>query len=434
MKRAVLISDLHLAVGPDHNVESFFSDGPFQHFLQGPLLNPAAGDQVELVLLGDTFDLWQTALDDAEYTAPSTADVPLDYTGADEVQRLQRIHVGHPGFFENLEAFAARPNCRLTIIPGNHDHTVVGAVPVQEAIRQRIGGGLSFGVHFDRPDLFLYAEHGNQWDRNNAYADFGQTGLAGECAGYFLVRLFWNRLKTLEPRLADYPTDWRKLWHFLMPILRSHPLALPKALRYWVQYRRDPRVSAPLQVEGLPFAVPAAPAAPGVVADGPDLLAAGVKSDGHVFALDPEIEHALRDAYYKQPAVKQAVDELRPAGAPPVPPAEPSLAAQAVPFAAVDALELEEGALALFSEKPTGRDEPLDPAKYRFVLFGHTHKVGEKELANGAWYINTGTWIGRHPPRLPVVVAEQNEQGVRVGLGRFDADRIEIDEDDWHRP
>jgi UDP-2,3-diacylglucosamine pyrophosphatase LpxH len=430
MNRAVLISDLHLTIGADNNIENFFSDDPFRSFLQDGLLQPGESDEVDLILLGDTFDLWETALQNAEYSAPTTADIQLDYTGNDEVQRLQRVRQGHPAFFDNLAEFAGRPRCRLTFIPGNHDHTVVDASSVGQAIRTLVGGNVRFAVNFDRPDLALYAEHGSQWDRNNTYADFGSIGLDGECPGYFFVRLFWNRLKSLEPRLANYPTDWRQTWHYIMPILRSHPLALAQAVRFWWQYRRDGRVSKP-----IPFALePALPGGAGVTADGPDILASGAVSGGHVFAADPEIEHALREAYHREPAVKQAIDDLRPAGAAAIPPADPALATGAFTFSPPAGLEGEDGAQALFDQNPTGRNAPLDESVYRFVLFGHTHKVGEKQLPNGAWYVNTGTWIGNPPPLLPVVVAECGGPAIRLGLGQFDGGRIRIADTAWHTP
>lgn len=432
MKRAVLISDLHLSVGPDHNVEDFFSDQAFRRFLHDPLLVAAERDEIDLVLLGDTFDLWKTALDDAEYQATSSAAIPVSYTPEDEVRRLERARQGHPLFFAALQDFCGRRNARVTIIPGNHDHSLVEQ-HLQAALHSRLGPQVRFALNFDRPDLALYAEHGNQWDGNNEYQDFVAFGVDAECAGYFFVRLFWSRLVTLEPRLATPPQQWTQLWHFLMPVLRHHPLVLAQALRFWWQYRRDPRVPRLVGLASFAPVPNGAPELAGAVArDGPDLLAAGATRGGHVFADDPEIEHALRQAYHTAPEVRQAVDELRPAQAPPVPAPEGELAAAAFSFAPSAGLAEKDGAEALFRQNPTGRDTPLDEQTYRWVLFGHTHRVGEAELSNGAWYINTGTWIGREPQELPVVIAERQGDAVRAALARFVEGRIEVADEAWH--
>jgi UDP-2,3-diacylglucosamine pyrophosphatase LpxH len=423
MRRAILISDLHLGIGAPNNVEEFYSDAAFEAFLKDPLLNPADGDELDLVLLGDTFDLWRTALADADYTAAQSSDIPLDYTVADEVRRLERVRQAHPRFFLGLRDFTSRRNCRLTLIPGNHDHSLVESA-VQAAVREMVSPAVGFAVNFDRPDLALYAEHGNQWDENNKYEDFDRFGLEGEAAGYFFVRLFLNRLQTLEPDLADLPRRWTRLWHYLVTVLRTKPSVLARALRFYVQYRRDPRVTARLRVAGIAFAPDTR--APGVVTDGPDLLAAGGAGGGHVFAEDPEVEHALREAYHSSEEVKAEVDAVRPPGSAPVPPPEADRSAAASSFSFFGSeLSEEDGARSLFRTSPTGRDHPLDPGTYRFVVFGHTHEKGEAALPNQARYINTGTWIGRALKNWPVLVVEQTAAGAGACLGWFDGQRVQ---------
>jgi UDP-2,3-diacylglucosamine pyrophosphatase LpxH len=426
MRRAILISDLHLGIGAPSPVEEFYSDAAFDAFLADPLLNPPEGDEVDLVLLGDTFDLWRTALNDADYTAAKSSNIPLDYTAQDEVRRLERVRQAHPQFFLGLRRFAARPRCRLTLVPGNHDHSLVESGTVQKALRDMVSPAVLFATNFDRPDLALYAEHGSQWDDNNKYGDFAGFGVGGETAGYFFLRLFLNRLQTLEPNLADLPGRWNQLWHYLVTVLKSKPSVLARALRFYVQYRRDGRVSARLRVAGIPFAAgEEADLAPDVAEDGPDLLAAGRTRGDHVFSEDAEVEHALREAYHSSPEVKAAVDDARPSGAPPVPPADPLVSAAASSFALFGPELLEQdGAEKLFREDPTGRALPLDAATYRFVVFGHTHEKGEVELSNQAWYFNTGTWVGRALQSWPVFVAEHTAGGARACLGALVDGRV----------
>jgi UDP-2,3-diacylglucosamine pyrophosphatase LpxH len=427
MRRAILISDLHLGIGPPHPVEEFYSDAAFAALLNDSLLNPAHGDELDLVLLGDTFDLWRTALADADYTAAQSSDIPLDYTVADEVRRLERIRQAHPPFFLGLRQFANRPRCRLTLAPGNHDHSLVES-DIQAAVREMVSPAVGFATNFDRPDLALYAEHGNQWDENNKYEEFGHFGVDGEAAGYFFVRLFLNRLQTLEPNLADLPRQWTRLWHYLLTVLRTRPSVLARALRFYVQYRRDRRVTARLRVAGVAFAPDAS--SPEVATDGPDLLAAASTRGDHVFSEDPEMEHALREAYHSSEEVKAVVDAARPAASPPIPPPEAGLSAAAYSFSLLGPeLREEDEAGKLFSTSPTGRDRPLEPGTYRFVVFGHTHEKGKVALPNQARYFNTGTWIGRALENWPVLVVEQTAGGARACLGSLTGERIRVD--DW---
>jgi UDP-2,3-diacylglucosamine pyrophosphatase LpxH len=427
MHRAILVSDLHLGIGPPHNVEEFYSDAAFAALLNDPLLSPTDGDELDLVLLGDTFDLWRTALADADYTAAESSNIPLDYTIEDEVRRLKRIWQAHPQFFLGLREFTNRPRCRLTLVPGNHDHSLVEG-NLQAAVRTLVSPVVGFATNFDRPDLALYAEHGNQWDENNKYEDFDRFGVDGEAAGYFFVRLFLNRLQTLEPNLVDFPRRWTRLWHYLLTVLRTRPSVLARALHFYVQYRRDRRVTARLRVAGISFA-PGAPS-PEVDTDGPDLLAAGGTRGDHVFSEDPEVEHALREAYHRSAEVKAVVDAARPAESQPVPLPEAGVTDAASSFTLLGPGLLEEdGAMKLFSAIPTGRDRPLEPGTYRFVVFGHTHEKGDVALANQARYFNTGTWVGRALADWPVLVVEQTAGGTRACLGSFTGERIKAD--DW---
>src|SRR5262249_36933265 len=102
-----------------------------------------------------------------------------------------------------------------------------------------------------------------------------------------------------------------------------------------------------------------------------------------------------------------------------------ALAAAAYSFSLLSSeLAETDGAGKLFTERPTGRDGPLDSGTYRFVAFGHTHEEGEVGLPNGARYFNTGAWVGRARTSWPVLVVEEAEAGVRACLGSLTGDRI----------
>ena len=52
-----------------------------------------------------------------------------------------------------------------------------------------------FGNFYENPELALYADHGNQYDKNNAYKDFGRFDWKEDCRGYYFVKLFFNRIE-----------------------------------------------------------------------------------------------------------------------------------------------------------------------------------------------------------------------------------------------
>jgi len=422
MESIVFISDLHLSIGGNHNIERFHAGRELEALLQVPELTPKDPDRARLVLLGDSFDIWRTALDDAEYAAADTSDIPVDFTAASEINRLDRISQGHPSVFQALAKFVSRPNCALIVMPGNHDHSLVDG-DVQKHVRSLLGdrdNRIEFCFHYDAPDFALYAIHGNQGDDNNRYQAFNCFSWQTECAGYYFVRLFLNRLETLEPDLDDSPGGWRSVWHYLRNALK--PSLLAAAIKFWVQYRRDRRVSSIVSL-GEDVAV-----------DGPDLLVTGESQNGNIFSNIPEVEQAFRLEYNQHSEVQKIVDELR-HGSEPIPP--PELTRMGV-----------ENGLARTGRNPAsmvslGDQEELDYVEqtfrtirerensvpYRYLLMGHTHKRLERQVNGSDWYFNTGTWSGNIRGRtLTVAVAQRDNGGARTALGKFENQRLELGE------
>jgi hypothetical protein len=77
LRRTVLLSDLHLGGNPA--LDDFTHDAEFAALLALPELQPEAGTEVTLVLLGDTFDLWQ-AVSPQECAADEAVQVVLGDT------------------------------------------------------------------------------------------------------------------------------------------------------------------------------------------------------------------------------------------------------------------------------------------------------------------------------------------------------------------
>ena len=432
LKRAVFVSDLHLGSNP--TLDDFTRDREFEALLELPALKPGVGDQVDLVLLGDSFDLWQSVSEN-ECRQEKSNRIDLEYLADSEAQRLALVRAKHLRWFEALGRFGKRPGCRLVFITGNHDHSLINPA-VQAQVTQYLGldgsAGLLFANFYEDLTLSLYADHGNQYDHNNTYDDFARFDWKNDCPGYYFVKLFFNRIEYRDPRVDNSPSGWSEVWHWLRRIMNFKLLAA--AIRYYWQYSTDDRVPQrikPFAARGLaesgvePSLLDQA-AAPGLLVAGP-----AARSSESFFSADPEIEEFLRKAYEVSPEVRRAVNEIletqeqneatrgiqRGVKREARPVRKPSARRRPEvpkPKGAPRGLAAERGiagppedvgwAESLFSDKPYFRDR-LEVRDFRYVLFGHTHGALDHRLPNGATYLNTGTWAAVDAD-LPVVVAE----------------------------
>ena len=463
MRRVVFASDLHLGSNP--TLDDFTRDTEFESLLDLPELRPSGEDRVELVLLGDSFDLWQAVSED-ECHQEETERIDLAYVAASEAVRLDGVRAKHSRWFEATGRFARRPGCRLVIIPGNHDHSLV-APTVQARLAKHLGlwgsDRLSFQHFYEDSMLRLYADHGNQYDGNNTYDEFARVDWRHDCRGYYFVKLFLNRIEDRDPRIDNSPSGWGAVWHWLRRTLDFKLLAA--AIRYFWQYatdRRVPKPVTPFAARGVAGAVPQRGLLDHSAA--PQLLVAGrsARSAERFFSADPVVEEFLREAYDASPEVRLAVNEIleaqeeaegvrgtkratarrraagrKPAGrrraGKPGPSArrrrevpKPMGASRGVAAERRIFTPPEDVAWAehLFSDKPYFR-ERLTPAAFRTVVFGHTHGALEHRLSNGATYLNTGTWA-TEGPGLPVAVAECPPGGRPTArLLRFKNGRLE---------
>jgi UDP-2,3-diacylglucosamine pyrophosphatase LpxH len=416
------VSDLHLGVR--QTLEDFHADQAFGAFARAIVaVDPAC----RLVLLGDTFDLWQ-AFDDAELGATRRRE-DCRYDAAAEEAKLRLVVDRHPDWTAALRHLAL--DHEVTIVPGNHDHSLV-APEVQQALADAVGAPVRVSNGYYDRDARLYAEHANQFDENNSYERFPDLDWEGDARGYWFVRLFWNRLELADPDLDNAPRGWAVVLHYLARLGNFKLLA--KAIRYFGQYWWDsglrPHEKIVLPVGGARERGVRGPVAP--VHHGlPDLLVSDAEGPD-VFSSDPATEDLLRRAYRLSPDVREAVDEVlarkpaartRARGAGRVPPpetiprgrrprsalgdtapstlaAEPGIApVPELPEDVAWARRVLDGELH-FPECITG-----DPAALAHVVFGHTHGERYLELEEGRFYLNTGTWCGRPRAGLHPVVA-----------------------------
>ena len=115
----------------------------------------------DLVLNGDTFELWETVEDDCRYPDPSHG-----CTEADALARLARVLSAHETAISGLARFAASGSNRVMIIPGDHDAALLFPSVAQRVVEALAGSAETVDVrssgYWASADGQIYAEHGHQ--------------------------------------------------------------------------------------------------------------------------------------------------------------------------------------------------------------------------------------------------------------------------------
>lgn len=244
MMMTTLVSDLHLGDGgpledflewgrnpdgpapQDRPAATAIMGGRFAAFLRSQLLLAAGnGFQPHLVLVGDTFDLWQ-----ARRHRESDA------------AALERILAAHPLVVKALRDWLSE-GAMLTIVTGNHDQALVDS-RVWELLAAELPG-LNPDTN-GRPTHWwvdetagIYAEHGNQWDPFNRLGS--QTNPRATSVGYRITRSIVNQLEPMLPLLdkglgiedllwslwnlveSDFPISWGDVAGQLMGLVGRSP-------------------------------------------------------------------------------------------------------------------------------------------------------------------------------------------------------------------
>jgi UDP-2,3-diacylglucosamine pyrophosphatase LpxH len=471
-----VISDLHLSFGTQWTLEDFQSDTfmpHLVHYLEGRF----DAKRLDLVLLGDAFDLWQ-AVPEADLTAAEAAQIHLDLDIAVYQQALDRIASEHQKFFEALGQFSQKPGHRLVIIAGNHDHALVDdgfKATLKDILVNRFnfldrGDNLVFQNFYNAANLGVYMEHGNQYDEFNQYVDFGTFGpdpKHDECRGYGLVRLFWNRLENLDVSIDDSPEHWGEWFNWL----RQHgkPGTIFKAWVWNRQYQQDPRVD-PISIGDYmkESALSVTSEAGEEHLRTPDILLNAEDTNRQmVFSNDLVVEGAYRELYQAQSQegkeFRQVADEIMKAKFAPDPgpdiatlpplgdvphldlngPAKPIYPAVGVAARSLMYGEpLMRNLQGMFTpgqgpklyRDAQGRRIHLDARIYQMVVMGHTHDPKWEKIPSykDKLYANTGTWTTRETngggkTQRTVVMVErlasqeiQAEAGVINDLGDYE--------------
>jgi hypothetical protein len=160
----VIISDLHLGAGRDpatgqwQPTEDFRWADAFGSFLRA--VDQAGKGSTDLVLNGDTFELWQPLGSECRHP-----DVRLGCTEAEALTRLERVLAAHAAEVGDLGAFARAGDNRVVVVPGDHDAALVFSQVSQRVVAAVNAPGrvnVAAQGYWVSPDGALYAEHGHQ--------------------------------------------------------------------------------------------------------------------------------------------------------------------------------------------------------------------------------------------------------------------------------
>jgi UDP-2,3-diacylglucosamine pyrophosphatase LpxH len=168
-----LISDLH--IGGDEQLKQVDFLDELLAFLQDL---ETTEEDVELIIAGDAFGLWE-------------------FTGVDGPEKFDALLDRYPELFEQLRATGDR--IPITLIPGNHDYELAAyeeyvdrLAEYNVTLEQTVGIERAVGEHV------LHVEHGMQEDPNNRIPDFGNP--YANPPGYFVNRQITSRAGRLSGR------------------------------------------------------------------------------------------------------------------------------------------------------------------------------------------------------------------------------------------
>jgi len=169
----VFISDTHFGPGPGtgrpfHPYEDFRWAKQFALFLQR--IDRDGAGHTDLVLNGDTFELWQPV--DPKSCTGGGRSADEGCTEEEALQRMEIVLNGHPDELAALRTFADSGSNRIFLVPGNHDAALLFA-RVRKQVIDRIKAKpgrveIPASGYYLSPDKSIYAEHGHQLDDPNA--------------------------------------------------------------------------------------------------------------------------------------------------------------------------------------------------------------------------------------------------------------------------
>ncbi|MFO0578250.1 MAG: metallophosphoesterase [Polyangia bacterium] len=213
-RQLVVISDLHFGLGelsPGHfdAYEDFRWADELAQFLKA--IDATGRGATDLVLNGDSFELWQSRRPDCQSPDPDV--------GCSEYEALARFALvaqAHARELRALGSFADSGDNRVVLIPGNHDAALLfpkvaaAAVQVTGARPGRVQ--VASGGYWLSSDGRTFAEHGHQSgiDGANAFGGWPTPFTSGPAGRYLqrpwgeqFMREFFDRYEDRYPILDN---------------------------------------------------------------------------------------------------------------------------------------------------------------------------------------------------------------------------------------
>lgn len=228
----VIIGDLHLGAGRSPSgewlpIEDFRWQQDFASFLRA--IDEAGKGSTDLVLNGDTFELWQSTTDDCRH-----GDRRVGCTEQEALGRLERVIAAHAADLSALGAFARSGMNRVIVVPGDHDAALLFPAVAARVIASFDAPGrvdVATRGHWLSVDGAVYAEHGHQLpDDPYSFTAWPAPYLRSEgrvhlerSAGERLVQALYNELETRFPILDNFAQEGAGLKY----LADADPMALP---------------------------------------------------------------------------------------------------------------------------------------------------------------------------------------------------------------
>ena len=222
-RKLIIISDLH--IGGDDIIEDFSCEEELISFLQE---KAKYNGELELIILGDFFDLWKVEND------------------ADE--QVQFIIKRYQNLFDSFKEFGK--SHKITVLPGNHDHALFYNKKYQEDLAEYniiVDSSQFFKREFKNGEKVfkLIGEHGNQVEPSTQFPDFAMptdSSLAyhiNKVLVYKLMRMgnehkspYWLRnLDNVDTELIPYWVASKYFYYELGPILKA--ILIPMIILFW---------------------------------------------------------------------------------------------------------------------------------------------------------------------------------------------------------
>jgi UDP-2,3-diacylglucosamine pyrophosphatase LpxH len=157
----IFLSDLHLSDGKERDDFQYH-----QEFEEVVKKWSEEFKKIEIVLLGDIFDLIRTQ----KYYESQGEAFTEDKIKETKRKVMVEILENHAAFFETLRRFMEQPEHRFRYIVGNHDFGTSLDSRLPEMIQEKYGLTFTPEHYYQDKQLKVWAEHGHRYDIiNNTY-------------------------------------------------------------------------------------------------------------------------------------------------------------------------------------------------------------------------------------------------------------------------